>query len=118
MAKSKSKQKAAWKAAAKVVAADHAKLQKATLDAAGLRAPWRWHRGNVTALGFFSTAGGREVVIQWNEGGTSRRQGGITDKQWEIFRLAYEGSGKISVLSDKPGSAWKFDYRFLEAPRN
>ena len=79
--------------------------------------PWRWHYGQVKGLGYFSTAGGREVVIMWDEGGSSRKQGGISDEQWEIFKMAFEGTGRIAVLSDKADYAWKFDYRFLEAQR-
>ena len=77
-----------------------------------------WHYGMVIGLGFFSTAGGggREVLIQW-EDETSRQQGGLSDEDWEIFKLAFAGSGRIAILSDLPNPQWKFDYRFLEAQR-
>ncbi|MFN7961181.1 MAG: hypothetical protein U0002_07905 [Thermoanaerobaculia bacterium] len=92
-------------------------INAATLKAADLSQAFTWHYGKVTGLGFFSTAGGREVVILWDEGGYSRMQGGISDQDWEIFRLAFQGTGRIAVLSDKPAPDWKFDYRFLEAQR-
>ena len=92
-------------------------IDEATLKLAGLQEVFTWHYGTVTGLGFFSTGGGREVVILWDEGGTSRKQGGISDQEWEIFRLAFEGTGRIAVLSDKASPDWKFDYRFLEAQR-
>ncbi|MDJ0705630.1 MAG: hypothetical protein QNJ46_20325 [Leptolyngbyaceae cyanobacterium MO_188.B28] len=102
---------------AEILAKQRADLDFQTLKDLQLAAAWRWHYGNVTGLGFFSTAGGREVVIQWDEGGASRKQGGISDEQWEVFKLAFEGTGRIAVLSDEPDTGWKFDYRFLEAQR-
>ena len=92
-------------------------LDEATLKLAGVLGVFTWHYGTVTGLGFFSTAGGREVVILWDEGGASRKQGGISDLEWEIFKLAFAGTGRIAVLSDKAAPDWKFDYRFLEAQR-
>ena len=80
-----------------------------TLKAAQFGAAWAWHYGSVSGLGYFETAGGREVVIQWDEGGASRKQGGITDAQWEIFRISFDNGGRIGVLSDKAGTDWKFD---------
>lgn len=78
--------------------------------------PWRFHTGKIMSMGFFATAGGKEVVILWNETGRStRKQGGISDPEWEIFKLAFAGSGKISIMSDR--ADWGFDYRFLEAVR-
>lgn len=88
-----------------------------TLKGAGFGAAWMWHYGSVTGLGNFETAGGREVVISWDEGGASRKQGGIADPQWEIFKVSFDNGGRIGVLSDKSGTDWKFDYRFLEAQR-
>jgi hypothetical protein len=100
----------------KVVAAQHTEIDNATLKAAGLTGIYKWHYGTVNGLGDFSQAGGHEVVILWDEGGASRMQGGLTDQEWEIFKLAFAGTGRISVLSDKPTDPdWKFDYRFLEA---
>jgi hypothetical protein len=92
-------------------------IDEATLKLAGLLEVFTWHYGTVTGLGFFSTAGGREVVILWDEGGASRKQGGISDQEWEIFKLAFEGTGRIAVLSNQASPDWKFDYRFLEAQR-
>ncbi len=77
--------------------------------------PWRFHTGKIMSMGFFA-AGGKEVVILWDETGRStRKQGGISDPEWEIFKLAFAGSGKISIMSDK--ADWGIDYRFLEAIR-
>ena len=85
--------------------------QLSELDAATL------HYGKITGIGDFSQAGGREVVIVWDQGGASRKQGGISDAEWEIFKLAFSGSsGRIAVLSDFV-TGWQFDYRFLEAQR-
>lgn len=78
---------------------------------------FRWHYGAVTGLGFFSSASGREVVIVWDEGGASRAQSGISDSQWEIFKLAFERGFRIAILSDKPDPDWKFDYRYLESQK-
>lgn len=96
------------------IVSDHlAEITDATLKGMSLSASWTLHYGRVAGLGDFS---GREVVIAWDEGGSSRMQGGITDGQWETFKLAFAGTGRISVLSDKPlATNWKFDYRFLEA---
>ncbi|HWQ36631.1 MAG TPA: hypothetical protein VNQ79_27610 [Blastocatellia bacterium] len=76
-----------------------------------------WHYGRITRIGSFEIAGGREVVIVWEEGGVSSRQGEISDDQWEIFKLAFCTTGRIAVLSDQQGDGWMHDYRFLEAVR-
>lgn len=76
-----------------------------------------WHYGRITRIGSFEIAGGREVVIVWEEGGVSSRQGEISDDQWEIFKLAFSTTGRIAVLSDQQGDGWMQDYRFLEAVR-
>jgi len=102
---------------AEVLAKQRADIDVRTLEMLQLATAWRWHYGNVVGLGFFSTAGGREVVIQWDEGGSSRKQGGVSDEEWEVFKLAFEGTGRIAVISDKADPQWKFDYRFLEAQR-
>jgi hypothetical protein len=78
---------------------------------------WKFHYGALSSLGNFDGAGGREAVITWEEGGASRKQGSISDAQWEILKLAFQGNGKIAVLSDKTGIDWMFDYRFLEVSR-
>ena len=104
----------------RVLSDERALLDVDTISAMGLKGSWRWHFGIVGRLGYFSTIGGREVVIHWDEGGSSRMQGSLSDGQWEIFRLAYEGSGKIALLSDKGealSDSWKFDYRFIEAQK-
>ena len=78
---------------------------------------FHWHYGRVTRLGSFEVAGGREVVIVWEEGGVTSQQGNISDEQWEIFKLAFMTSGRIALLSDAEGDGWMYDYRFLEAVR-
>jgi hypothetical protein len=78
---------------------------------------FEWHYGRVTRLGHFEIAGGREVVIVWEEGGVTSQQGNITEEQWEIFKLAFLTSGRVAVLSDAPNEQWMYDYRFLEAVR-
>jgi hypothetical protein len=76
-----------------------------------------WHYGRVTRIGNFEVAGGREVVIVWEEGGVTSQQGNLNDEQWDIFKLAFSTSGRIAVLSDQPDEKWKYDYRFVEAVR-
>jgi hypothetical protein len=78
---------------------------------------FEWHYGRVTRVGSFESAGGREVVIIWDEGGVTSQQGTLSDAQWEIFTLAFQTSGRIAVLSDAADQAWMYDYRFLEAVR-
>ena len=80
-------------------------------------AKFDWHYGRVTRLGNFQIAGGREVVIVWEEGGVSSQQGSISDEEWEILKLAFLGTGRIAILSDEPGEDWMSDFRFLEAVR-
>lgn len=92
-------------------------IDRATLKLSAFGLAWSWHYGAVTGLGYFSTAGGRKVIICWDEGGCSRKQGGIPDQEWEIFKLAFRGSGKIGIMSDMAAPNWKFDYRFLEAKK-
>ena len=76
-----------------------------------------WHYGRITRLGNFELAGGREVVIVWEEGGVTSQQGNISDAEWEIFKLAFLSTGRIAVLSDAVDEGWMYDYRFLEAVR-
>jgi hypothetical protein len=76
-----------------------------------------WHYGRITRMGNFEVAGGREVVIVWEEGGVTSQQGNITDGQWEILKLAFGTTGRIAVLSDEHGDGWMYDYRFLEVVR-
>jgi hypothetical protein len=90
------------------------------MDAAQAReagAEFEWHFGRVTRLGNFELAGGREVVIVWEEGGVTSQQGTLSDAQWEIFTLAFTTTGRIAVLSDAEEQDWMYDYRFLEAVR-
>jgi hypothetical protein len=99
-----------------VVVPQLSQLNAATLQASNLPGTFITHYGTVIELGYFTTAGGREVVIVWDSGGASRQQGGISDAQWEIFKLAFAGTGRIYVLSDFV-SNWQFDLRFLAAQR-
>lgn len=80
-------------------------------------AKFDWHYGRISRMGSFEIAGGREVVIIWDEGGVSSQQGNINDEEWEIFKLAFVSTGRIAVLSDEAGEGWMYDYRFLEAIR-
>lgn len=50
-------------------------------------------------------------------GGVTSQQGGISDEQWDVFKLAFLTTGRIAVLSDQAGEGWMYDYRFLEAVR-
>jgi hypothetical protein len=99
-----------------VVAPQLSQLNQATMQASNLPGTFVSHYGTVVELGYFTTAGGREVVIVWDQGGASRQQGGISDAQWEIFKLAFAGSGRIYLLSDFVTN-WQFDLRFLAAQR-
>lgn len=76
-----------------------------------------WHYGRVTRVGSFEAAGGREVVIVWEEGGVTSQQGNISDDEWEILKLAFMTTGRIAILSDETGEGWTSDFRFLEAVR-
>ena len=80
-------------------------------------AGFEWHYGRVTRVGHFEPGGGREVVIVWEEGGVSSQQGGISDAEWEILKLAFMTTGRIAILSDEEGTGWTSDFRFLEAVR-
>ena len=80
-------------------------------------ASFQWHYGRVTRMGSFEMAGGREVVIVWEEGGVSSQQGDISDEEWEILKLAFMTTGRIAILSDEAGTGWTSDFRFLEAVR-
>src|SRR5512134_1555131 len=78
---------------------------------------FQWHFGRVTRLGSYEVAN-YTVTILWEEGGISSQQGDITAEQWEIFRLAFVGSGRVAILSDQDETHWMYDYRFLEAVRS
>ncbi len=71
----------------------------------------------MNSLGHYATAGGRSVTISWEGGGITSQQGEISDSQWEIFKLAFENTGRIAILSDLPVEEACYDYRFLEAVR-
>jgi hypothetical protein len=76
-----------------------------------------WHYGRVTRMGSFEAAGGREVVIVWEEGGVTSQAGDIADEEWEILKLAFMTTGRIAILSDETGDRWTSDFRFIEAVR-
>ncbi len=78
---------------------------------------FEWHFGRINSLGYYVTAGGRSVTINWEGGGITSQQGDITDDQWEIFKLAFETTGRIAILSDLSADEACYDYRFLEAVR-
>ena len=80
-------------------------------------ADFEWHFGRVNSLGFYEIPGGRSVTISWEGGGVTSKQGDISDDQWEIFKLAFATSGRISILSELPREKALYDYRFLEAVR-
>ncbi|MDQ3687956.1 MAG: hypothetical protein M3430_20455 [Acidobacteriota bacterium] len=80
-------------------------------------AKFDWHYGRVSRLGNFEVAGGREVVIVWDEGGVSSQQGNISDEEWDILKLAFMSTGRVAILSDESGDNWRSDFRFLEAVR-
>jgi len=90
-------------------------LGEAQAQRAGIN--FEWHAGRVTSLGVYEITNSRTVTILWEEGGVSNQQGEITDEQWEIFRLAFLGAGRIAILSDQEDKGWMYDYRFLEALR-
>lgn len=101
----------------KIIAKEVKEINNETIKTKG--STWTTHYGTVKGLGYYpEEVGGREVAIQWDGGAASRLQGGITDQKWEIFKLAFQGSGRINILSDKPSASdWMFDYRFLEAKK-
>ena len=90
-------------------------VEAAQAERAG--AKFEWHFGRVTRLGSYAVAGGRGVTIVWEEGGVTSQQGSLDDEQWEIFKLAFQTTGRVAVLSDQDGDGWMYDYRFLEAVR-
>ena len=80
-------------------------------------AKFEWHYGRISRIGNFQIAGGREVVIVWDEGGVSSQLGDITEEEWDILKLAFMTTGRIAVLSDEQGDRWTTDFRFIEAIR-
>jgi hypothetical protein len=90
-------------------------LEAAQAEKAGSK--FEWHFGRITRMGYYQIAGGRGVSILWEEGGITSQVGEIDYDQWEIFKLAFETTGRIAVLSDEEGDEWMYDYRFLEAVR-
>jgi hypothetical protein len=88
---------------------------KAQAEQAGTQ--FEWHFGRITRISHSEVAGGRGVTIVWEEGGVTSQHGDISDGQWEVFKLAFLGTGRVAVLSDQKGEGWMYDYRFLEAVR-
>lgn len=64
-------------------------------------ASFQWHYGRVTRIGNFEMAGGREVVIVWEEGGVSSQQGDISDEKWEIFKLAHRHRSRFRLRQSR-----------------
>jgi hypothetical protein len=115
MKKSTSKSKPRETSSRQIQGSGTSGVEAAQAKEAGTK--YEWHFGRVSSLGYFEIAGGRAVTIVWDQGGVSSQQGNITDEQWEIFKLAFNNNGRVSVLSDEPGDRWMYDYRFLEAVR-
>jgi hypothetical protein len=90
-------------------------LESAQAEQAGAR--FEWHFGRVTRMGYHEAAGGRGVVVVWEEGGVTSQYGSLTDDQWEIFKLAFKTTGRVAVLSDQADEGWMYDYRVIEAVR-
>jgi hypothetical protein len=94
-------------------------MEMAQAERAG--ADFRWHYGRVTRLGSYDLVSSpedrRSVTILWEEGGLSCQHGEINDEQWDLLKLAFMGTGMITVLSDQAGDGWMYDLRFLEAVR-
>lgn len=92
-----------------------------TAQAERIGTDFRWHHGRITRLGTYSILSSAEnrrtVTILWEEGGLSSQHGEIDDEQWEILKMAFMGTGMITVLSDQSGEDWMYDIRFLEAVR-
>ena len=92
--------------------ADADALQAAQAEQAGVE--FEWHFGRLTRIGHFGEVGGRQITIVWEEGEVTSQQGQISDEQWEIFKLAFQTTRRIAVLSDEQDDTWRYDYRFLE----
>jgi hypothetical protein len=92
--------------------ADADALQTAQAEQAGVE--FEWHFGRLTRIGHFGEVGGRQISIVWEEGEVTSQQGQISDEQWEIFKLAFQTTRRIAVLSDEQDDTWRYDYRFLE----
>ena len=108
--------KSATRSTKKAPAARGGRRQVRETSAAGVEATqareagakFDWHYGRVSRLGNFEIAGGREVVIVWDEGGVSSQQGNISDEEWDILKLAFLSTGRIAILSDGQGEDWRF----------
>jgi hypothetical protein len=75
----------------------------------------RISNGILAALpGYYAVADVKEVTIVWEEGGATSHHD-VSDGQWEIFKLAFLGTGRIAILSEEKGESWMYDHRFLEA---
>lgn len=92
--------------------ADADTLQTAQAEQVGVE--FEWHFGRLTRIGHFGEVGGRQISIVWEEGEVTSQQGQISDEQWEIFKLAFQTTRRIAVLSDEQDDTWRYDYRFLE----
>ncbi len=92
-----------------------------TAQAERVGTDFKWHHGRINRLGTYailsSLENRRTVTVLWEEGGLSSVHGDIGDEQWEILKMAFMGTGMITVLSDQEGDDWMYDFRFLEAVR-
>jgi hypothetical protein len=85
-------------------------------QAKGAGVDFQWHFGRITRIGHYEAGGLKEVTIVWEEGGVTSHHD-VSDEQWEIFKLAFLGTGRLAILSDETGESWMYDHRFLEAVR-
>ena len=90
-------------------------LGEAQAQRAGIN--FEWHFGRVTSMGVYGLPKTGTSRFCGKKGASATQQGEITDEQWEIFKLAFVGSGRIAILSDQEEKGWMYDYRFLEALR-
>jgi len=89
-------------------------LEAAQAKSAGV--DFQWHFGRITRIGHYGVGALKEVTIVWEEGGVTSHHD-ISDDQWDIFKLAFLGTGRIAILSDEGDENWMYDLRFLEAVR-
>ena len=113
MAKSKSPKAKASQSDRKTYSGTNA-LEDAQAEGAGI--DFHWHYGRITRIGRYEVGALKEVTIVWEEGGATSHHD-MSDEQWEIFKLAFLGTGRIAILSDETEDSWMYDHRFLEAVR-
>ena len=79
-------------------------------------AKFDWHYGRVSRLGNFQIAGGREVVIVWEEGGVSSQQGKSATRVGDP-QAGVHDHGPDRHPERRTERGWRSDFRFLEAVR-